>query len=653
MVRSTAWATAKSNTNISICEMADIESPTVPIRSWAYHLAPIAIGTPNTESLTSYFIRLVGIHLVTPRTFFLHSMSKASNGVSHRDDTYTDGLIGPTDTKATHQINGNGIAAEKWVPSIEGLTQRNNLRFLTFLPWKGILSNRTMHRRSRAWCPSCFEDQRAAGLPPHEQLRWSHRIVQMCPDHRIQLETKCPHCKSSSTVLCGRSRPGLCSQCKGWLGYYPNNASAALAEYNSTNEALEVFIAEQIGELIAIAPRLTFAITQDTPRTSITRCVNRFFDGNFLAFVRFFGIKKGGTDCFYMAKPRHIDLKLLMKVAFNTSTTLLNLLTNENALAEFDPTTSTTTVSKRLSPRLKKENVLARLLEALEEKPPPSPNDIAKRLGYRHAYTLRRYFPQIYDQIRANYLKHSQGKRRGGWSTNRLQSDEAILAALEAALREELPSSVEQIARTLGYTASQALRQKFPELCKVLAEKRRIIMTDRRARIEGELKRAIEGIPPTSLNAVSDELGYKTTATLRTMFPKECREIHRRYEEHLKNQLLTKVANTLRTILIETPPPPLNAALRRIGISDGFLRKHFPKEHRAISARSLKYRHQQSSENKEDERKKIKAIVLDLINRKVIPSMNIVLELLSSSYLRRTEVWATIKQAREQLSPKT
>jgi AraC-like DNA-binding protein len=433
------------------------------------------------------------------------------------------------------------------------------------------------------------------------------------------------------------------------MGFYPNNVSQALTEYDSANAAIEVFIAEQIGELIAIAPHLTCLPTQDTAKVSITKCVEHFFDGNFRAFGRLFGLRKGG-DYFYGGKPRLINLELLLRVAFHTGTTLLNLLTNENALADFDPSSLTGFVGKRLSPRLKKENVRAKLLQALEEDPPPSLNEIAKRLGYRHGTTLRCYFPQISDQVRANHLAYSQGKRRGGCSMTRLQSNEVIRDALETALKEEPPPTLGKVARSLGYVSPQALRPKFPDLCKALTEKRRKIMSDRRAKIEGELRQAIESNPPIYLGAISEKLGYKTTATLRTAFPNECREIRERHEKYNKNQLLLKIGAALQSILIELPPPPLNTALRRIGVSDGFLRKHFPHEHRTISSRYLEFRHQQSSENKENERKKIRAIVLDLIKREVLPSMNKVLEQISTTYLRRTEVWATILEAREELA---
>ncbi|MDQ1591087.1 MAG: hypothetical protein QOG71_1714 [Pyrinomonadaceae bacterium] len=585
-----------------------------------------------------------------PRAFFIHSMSKDSRVAGQDVNRYTDGLISPTDTNATQQINGSGVAAEKWVYSIEELTQQNNLRFLTFLPWKDILSNRTMHRRSHAWCPSCLEDQRVAGTPIHEQLLWAHRIVLRCPVHKVQLETECHHCKSSPVILCGKSRPGLCSHCKGWLGYYPNTLNLPLAEQNPANAAFEVFVAEQIGELIAVAPNLACFARREAPEISITKCVDQFFEGNLCAFARYFGMKKGVISCFTKSRARFIDLDLLSRIAFRAGTTLLNLLTNENALADFNPLTSSAISNKRLSPRLKKENVLKTLLEAVEEKPAPSLNELAERLGYSEPYILRRYFPQICSQITANYLTHSQGKRRGGWSTARLQNNEAILAALESALEEESPPSLSQVGRSLGYASSEALRSRFPELCKALTEKRQKLISSRRAMIEGELRQALESDPPISLNTISEKLGYKTSSVLRTMFPNECREIRYRHEEHTKNQFLSRIEIALQAMFIETPPPTLNAVLRRIGVSDGFLRKYFTEEHRALSTRFLEFRRQQCLKNKEIERNKIRVVVSDLIARGILPSMNIVLELLPTTHLKFPEVWATILRVKEEFA---
>jgi hypothetical protein len=90
--------------------------------------------------------------------------------------------------------------------------------------------------------------------------------------------------------------------------------------------------------------------------------------------------------------------------------------------------------------------------------------------------------------------------------------------------------------------------------------------------------------------------------------------------------------------------------LRQLSVSDGFLRKYFPKERYAVVERFLKFRHGQSVLSKENAREKIKSIVIDLLKRGIFPSMNVVLELFPANCLKRPEVWATIRQTRAEFS---
>ncbi|MGH9967929.1 MAG: hypothetical protein ACREBG_08890, partial [Pyrinomonadaceae bacterium] len=43
-------------------------------------------------------------------------------------------------------VNGTGVIAKDWVRVIEGLTMRNDLRFLTMLPWASALTPRHLLR---------------------------------------------------------------------------------------------------------------------------------------------------------------------------------------------------------------------------------------------------------------------------------------------------------------------------------------------------------------------------------------------------------------------------------------------------------------------------------------------------------------------------
>jgi predicted ATP-dependent protease len=104
----------------------------------------------------------------------------------------------------------------------------------------------------------------------------------------------------------------------------------------------------------------------------------------------------------------------------------------------------------------------------------------------------------------------------------------------------------------------------------------------------------------------------------------------------------------VESILVESPPIPVKVALKLIGISDVFLKTHFPKEHRAISARYLQHRKNQSERNKENDRSKIRDIIQDLIKRNTFPSMDAVMDVYTVNYLKRTEFWSTVLQARKE-----
>ena len=365
------------------------------------------------------------------------------------------------------------------------------------------------------------------------------------------------------------------------------------------------------------------------------------------AFVKFFGLNKGAAYSLWNGKPRVTQLELLLRVGFQVGIPLLDLLTKEDSLDGFNPSRSPTLLGYRLSPRLKKENVLNVLLGALEETPSPSLNEMAERLGYSSSLTLRRYFPQVCDQIVANYKQSSRGKEKRRFSAARLQEDEVIKFALESALKETYPPSLSHIARRLGYKASQALRSRFPDLCRALADKRLTIESVRRDQSKLELEQALTIEPPISLDTVVKKLGYKTNAALRTRYPELCRKICDRWAKYCQTQLMLRIKHELESILVESPPPTLKNALKRVGVSDGFLRKHFLTEHRLIPVRYAEFRKNQSEQNKESDRNRIRGIVQDLIKRGIFPSMNAVFDIYVPSYLKRPEVLSTIMQARE------
>jgi len=179
----------------------NLEPPLCPLRSHLYSLEPCGIGTPQVESLTGYIARMAEAHCVLTATLISQefaSLSKPSQGRSYLHDM----------SSRTEALNGTGRMAKNLVEMLEGLTLRNDLRFLTLLFWADVLPKRGLLRRTRAWCPACYHQWRTKGQAVYEPLLWTLQVVAICPDHQQHLVFQCPHCQRQLPLLAWQSRPG-------------------------------------------------------------------------------------------------------------------------------------------------------------------------------------------------------------------------------------------------------------------------------------------------------------------------------------------------------------------------------------------------------------------------------------------------------------
>ena len=122
------------------------------------------------------------------------------------------------------------------------------LKYLSYLTYQGVIKERGLFRRHKAWCPQCFKQQKQERLIVYEPLLWSFKDVNYCLHHNCQLSDRCPHCDSTQKAIATNSRLGFCDRCKQWLG-------------NNLNDEVEIVEKERqivtgIGELIATAPVL-------------------------------------------------------------------------------------------------------------------------------------------------------------------------------------------------------------------------------------------------------------------------------------------------------------------------------------------------------------------------------------------------------------
>ncbi|MGL4882401.1 MAG: TniQ family protein, partial [Waterburya sp.] len=191
----------------------------IPQISRLYSLEPIEIGTPFTESLSSYLTRLATEHCVTPKKLIMGEIAPVIMGEKYLPEMLIKNvsiLFGNSDAKPA--INGMREMTRSLVDALEQLTLRQDLRYLSCLTWKEVIRERGLFRQNKAWCPQCFEQWRQESKTIYEPLLWSFKDVNYCLQHNCKLCDRCPHCDSFLKAIADFSVLGYCNRCRHWLG---------------------------------------------------------------------------------------------------------------------------------------------------------------------------------------------------------------------------------------------------------------------------------------------------------------------------------------------------------------------------------------------------------------------------------------------------
>jgi len=89
-------------------------------------------------------------------------------------------------------------------------------------------------------------------------------------------------------------------------------------------------------------------------------------------------------------------------------------------------------------------------------------------------------------------------------------------------LTQERPLSREEIASKLGYKADNAIRTRFPELCRAITAKRRLHPGREKEKVRLALQAARTENPPPSLMQIARRLGFSSEEALLTADPEMC-----------------------------------------------------------------------------------------------------------------------------------
>jgi TniQ protein len=588
----------------------DLETPVIPKRSLLYCLKPVGIGTPQVESLSGYVARLAEAHdLSVGNLVGRKPFSYARKGLYKRTTFFRSRPKSHAFHAADYDINGMCRKACKWIGAFQEATHHQDLCRLTLVPLTKVISGMFLLRKRRAWCPSCYQDDQ--GLV-YERLLWAIRIVTVCPFHLRPLEERCPFCNRQQPALAVSSKPGFCSACRNWLGESSSKTSANSASRTHGNFRNELHQASAVGEILA-ATSAAGSVPAASFRRNLRICIRRLAAGNTAAFARRTQMTKSPVPSWLHAAmhPRlDMVLRLCSHLHISPATMLMNdcleKTVNWKAVRAAFPPEMHPTKTIRSS-----EQKRRLLVAALRENDCPSLGDLTRRLGYKRAESLYQVDRELCHQITA---KHRRNHQTHWWrepGAKRICDEKTLRRLLEKSLHQETATSVRRIAAIARYANGGYIHRKFPDLCHAIAKRLEEQLAKRWDKMRLALESACAGDPPPTLRAISTQLGFRNSCSLREKFPDQCDKLLALRRRH-KERTIETLRDKLQPILSEEPAPSLSAVCRRLQISNSCLYERYPELSRAISARHAQWHKERTRQRRQAIDEEVRRIAGDL-----------------------------------------
>jgi len=422
--------------------------------------------------------------------------------------------------------------------------------------------------------------------------------VKVCPRHQRFLAEHCPRCQGRSWPGLSYYLPGFCSHCRAWLGRQDHQPVAEALLTADIGLNYEQWVADNIGSLIAASATLSAAPMREDVTAAVNHCCNLLMEGNPRMLAHLLGV--ANTTARLWVQGKNIPpLKTLAKLSFLTRVPLLKLLT-EPAYVLASLTQYPVEIGGSRPRQIRQlhrkgslacQRVREEMEAALKEAAPPSLEEVAQRLGYRHPTTLRVKFPELSKQISAGYRSSAEYKSR---QQSRRAAAQGIpnkaeqRKVLEQELEKSCPASLKEVARRLGYSGSYSLSRRFSDLCQALLEKRRrqlsLQATARLQQYRLVLNSALCEEPPPTLSAVARRFTEFSVGFLHQHFAPECQRLVERRTEYRKHSIQA-AGERLQQALRETPPRSLNRLAKEIGCHSSTLLRNHPDICRSISER--------------------------------------------------------------------
>ncbi len=331
-----------------------------------FGLQLLGAGTPEVESLRSYVQRLAYAHHVSPRRLFPELL------VMYPLDQVS--LISVKNSLDDWAISGKGVVVDALLTRLQRATHRD-LRPAVAQRFGHLFATQQFCRApSQMHCPECVKEDAWDGLP-YGRLLWELTPVTCCPTHRVKLVDSKRCGKGAASTFSQRPLlSGVCPDC-GSIGYACRDERV-----EATDE--EIWIAEQVGALVALTPDETAEFEPASVRAGIAATVRAEFGGELATAAVASGL--GRTSVFaWVRKERLPSLDSLLKFCWRARADLLTLLHGTYQRNESAGGVLATSLAKRKYSQiaLDWEQIRTMLIEEAKKTAPRAVEDVASELG--------------------------------------------------------------------------------------------------------------------------------------------------------------------------------------------------------------------------------------------------------------------------------
>lgn len=414
-------------------------------RSILYNLEPMGFGTPYVESLTSYITRIADAHCILTgtlisRIYAPYLKKDYLTKISVRGGGFYETAIG---------INGMGQLAYEFSQLTNKLTGRLDISNTTLEKWTAILPTRGLLKKTKSWCPQCYEEAKLNGEIIYDQLIWNFQLVNYCLKHKTPLVNECANCKSLIHVIDRESLPGFCPRCGKWLGL--KNCHSDNVERNNVSFSH----ISLIGELLE---NNQLNLSHASLVESLNFYVNEAFSQTPLKAATYFNIPKTTFRTWISGKARP-NINYLTQMCQMLGISIIEFLQKQTSNKKNG--TIERAVKVRVvfdHPEIKKT-----LKKLIESKEPVSISEVSRRIGCDRKLLSRMYETEC-EQIKENYNEFLQDKKE-----ERLARKINLLKeAFNSIVKQGVYPSRRQLEALLGagFLKEKVLQEKWNKLKK-------------------------------------------------------------------------------------------------------------------------------------------------------------------------------------------